>query len=264
MPNSVEQNNIKEQIKADLDKARQEGQLRSDRIREIVRNAVVEMRQEVKAGSGEARSLIKDVISTVFESLQSRGKEVKEEVTASIEGVIDGISESRRAAIAKTEAEIQKLQAQVSQEENELHTDVEQTLQEIETTSKSSPGMLQEAVNTAVNALKNTEEGEMLQKRYAQLQAQLAIVKANLAARYGDQFDEVQKHLDNAKEWYESARESQPEGTTLVQQKQSDVEEKLGEAGSALARGEKRVKQLLRELLHTATTAFEERSNRSK
>jgi len=264
MPNSVDQKNIKEQIKTDLEKARQEGQLRTDRIREIVRNAVAEMREEVKAGSGEARSLIKDVISTVFDSLQSKGKEVKEEVTASIEGVIDGVSESRRAAIAKTEAEIQKLQSQINQEENELHTDVEQALQEIETTSKSSPGALKEAVDSAITSFKNSEEGMLLQKRYAQLQAQLAIVKANLAARYGDRFDDVQKHLDDAKTWYENARESQPEGTTIVQQKQSDVEQKMGEAGSALARREKRVKQLLRELLHSVTASFEERSNRSK
>jgi len=34
-----------------------------------------------------------------------------------------------------------------------------------------------------------------MKKRYAQLQAQTAILRANLAARYG-RYEEVKKHLD--------------------------------------------------------------------
>ena len=259
MPDTIQQNNIKGKIESDLQKAKQEGQLRAERVREIVRSAVSEATQEVKTGSGEIRSIIQEVASTVFHLLQDRGQNAKEEVTASIEGVIDGISQARRDVIARTEAEIQKLQTQVSEKETELHQDIDQALTEIETTGKQSSNDLRTAIESAINSLKESEEGEMLQKRYAQLQAQLSILKANLAARYGDRFDEIQQHLNDSKAWYETARQSQQE-TTLVEQKQTEVEQKIGEAGSALARREKRVKSMLRDLLHSMTNLFEERS----
>lgn len=262
MPNTIQQDNIKEKIESDLQKAKQEGQLRADRVREIVRSAVSEATKEVKTGSSEIRSIIKEVASTVFHVLQDRGKNAKEEVTASIEGVIDGISQVRRDSIVKTETEIKKLQAQVNESETELHQDIDQALTEIETTGQHGSSDLKVAIESAINNLKESEEGVMLQKRYAQLQAQLSILKANLAARYGDRFEEIQQHLDDSKAWYESARQSQPEGTTLVQQKQTEVEQKMGEAGSALARREKRVKAMLRDLLHSMTHAFDDRSSK--
>lgn len=256
---NIQQNNIREKVESDLQKAKQEGQLRAERVREIVRSAVSEATQEVKTGSSEIRSIIKEVASTVFHLLQDQGRNAKEEVTASIEGVIDGISQARRDAIARTEAEIQKLQTQVSEKETELHQDIDQALTEIETTGKQSSSDLGAAIESAISGLKESEEGELLQKRYAQLQAQLSILKANLAARYGDRFDEIQQHLNDSKAWYEAARRSQQE-TTVVEQKRTDFEQKIGEAGSALARREKRVKSMLRDLLHSMTHAFEERS----
>ncbi|HEY9698698.1 MAG TPA: histidine kinase [Trichocoleus sp.] len=262
MPNTIQQDHIKEKIESDLQKAKQEGQLRADRVREIVRSAVSEATKEVKTGSSEIRSIIKEVASTVFHVLQDRGKNAKEEVTASIEGVIDGISQVRRDSIVKTETEIKKLQAQVNDSETELHQDIDQALTEIETTGQQGSSDLKVAIESAINNLKESEEGVMLQKRYAQLQAQLSILKANLAARYGDRFEEIQQHLDDSKAWYENARQSQPEGTTLVQQKQTEVEQKMGEAGSALARREKRVKAMLRDLLHSMTHAFDDRSSK--
>lgn len=93
-----------------------------------------------------------------------------------------------------------------------------------------------------------------MKKRYGQLQTQLAIVKANLAVRYGDRYDEVKHHLDNAKIWHESAKNQADDlESGLVQQKQVEFETKLGQAGTAVARKEKEVKRLLKELWHTVT-----------
>ena len=104
------------------------------------------------------------------------------------------------------------------------------------------------------SGVKNTEEASLLKKRYSQLQTQLAIVKANLAVRYGDRYDEVKHHLDNAKTWHESAKtQAEYLEPGLVQEKQVEFEAKLGQAGSAVARKEKEVKRLLKELWHTIT-----------
>jgi hypothetical protein len=96
-----------------------------------------------------------------------------------------------------------------------------------------------------------------MKKRYAQLQAQLSVLQANLSARYGERYDEVKKHLDDAKTWYERSQPKAEAAAEQVKQKRIEVEHKLGEAGAALARREQRVKQLLKELWHSITEPSE-------
>jgi hypothetical protein len=75
-----------------------------------------------------------------------------------------------------------------------------------------------------------------------------------LTSRYGAQYEDVQRHLDNAKTWHENAKQQSDKIVPgQLQQKQSEFESKMGEAGSALARREKRIKQLLKELWQTVT-----------
>jgi predicted component of type VI protein secretion system len=255
MPGQTEERNTSpqiEQIKAELQKARQEGQLRSDRIREIVRTAIAQSTTEIKQGSGEIRSIVKGTLAAVIESLQDRGKAVQEDVSASIEGIVEGISQSRREAISKSQSELTQLQGQIQDQENQMNTEIEQTLTEIRETGSASSADVREAIQNAINTLQDTEEAMLLRKRYAQLQAQLAILKANLAARYGEQYDDLKHHLDDAKAWYESSRKNvSTTEPTPVEQKQTEFEQKIGEAGTAIARKEKQVKQILKELLHT-------------
>jgi alpha-L-arabinofuranosidase len=99
-----------------------------------------------------------------------------------------------------------------------------------------------------------------MKKRYAQLQAQLAIVQANLSARYGEQYEQVKDYLDEAKTWYEKAKEDPEIVTEKVSQTRNTFEQKLGEAGSAIAQKEQKIKHRLRELWDSLSESF----NRSK
>lgn len=244
---------IKTKIAADLEKAREEGKLRSDRIREIVQSAVSQATLELKEGSTEIRSVVRDAVSTVIENLKEKGEEVKEEVTASVQGAIQGISSARRNAIAKNQAEIEQLQTRIDAEEKELQKEIDGALIEIEATGKDKPPGIKASIESAINSLKDTEEVSLLQKRYAQLKAQLAILQANLAARYGERYEDARKHLDDAKTWYERAQPQAEVVADQVKQKRTEFENKLGEAGTALAKKEQRVKQLLKELWETIT-----------
>lgn len=241
-----------EQIKTELRKAQQEGQLRSERIREIVRTAIAQSATELKQGSGEIRSIVKGTLAAVIDSLQDRGKAMQEDVSASIEGIVEGVSQSRREAISKSQSELTQLQNQIQDQENQMNAEIEQTLTEIGETGSTSSADVREAIQNAVVTLQDTEEAILLRKRYAQLQAQLAILKANLSARYGEQYEDLKHHLDDAKGWYESSRRNA--STTEIsplEQKQSEFERKMGEAGTAIARKEKQAKQILKELLNT-------------
>jgi hypothetical protein len=241
-----------EQIKADLRKAQQEGHLRSERIREIVRTAIAQSATELKQGSGEIRSIVKGTLAAVLESIQERGKAVQEDVSASVEGIVEGISQSRRETISRSQSELNQLQSQIQVEEEQMNAEIEEALVEINTTGSTLSDDKRDAIKNAIATLQDTEEVALLRKRYAQLQAQLAILKANLAARHGEQYEDLKHHLEDAKVWYNNSRKNADiNEPNLVQQKQTEFERKMGEAGTAIARKEKQAKQVLKELLHS-------------
>jgi hypothetical protein len=256
--------NIKEQIQTDLNQAKETGQLRTERIREIVKSAVSQVASEVKEGSSELRMLVRDAISAVIENLQAKGTEIKEEVTASIEGALEGVNHKRHENIIQTQSELKRLQAQLDSEEEKLQQDVDLILADIEETGKEKTADTKNVIDSAVNTIKDSEEVALLKKRYSQLQAQLAIVRANLAARYGGRSEEIQNYLEEAKTWYNQARPQAEVVATQVAQKRSQLDDKLGEAGTAIARKELQVKQTLRELLLATADLFKEKDTADK
>lgn len=257
-------NNIKEQIKTDLQQAKETGQLRVERVREIVKSAVSQVISEFKEGSTDIRMIVKDAVSTVVENFQEKGSELKEEVTASIEGALEAVNSKRHEAIAKTQAEVKQLQAQLDEQEDKIQQEVDGILAEIQDTGKDTSNNTKTAIESAINAIKNSEEVGLLQKRYAQLQTQLAIVKANLTARYGGRSEEVKGYLEDAKTWVGQARPKAEVVVTQVQEKHSQLDQQLGEAGTAIAKKERQVKQLLRELLLTGADFLKDKEHSNK
>ena len=253
----------KERIVADLQQAKQTGQLKTEKIREIIKNAVAEAVSEVKEGRSEITNLIQDAIAAVTETAKETGSEVKDEVTASIQGAIDGISEARRQKIAQTQSEITTLEAEVVAEEQELQQEIDKALSEVKTKNDSqSDNKVQEAIAEAVINISNSEEFAILQKHYARLKAQTAVLQANLANRYGEQYEEVGKYLEDAKVWYGKAKEDPEVFTEPVKRKTAEFEEKLSVTGSAAARKEKQLKQLLLELWREIKEIFQEKNSK--
>ncbi|MEY2911514.1 MAG: hypothetical protein RLZZ184_823, partial [Cyanobacteriota bacterium] len=197
--------NIKEQIQLDLRQAKETGQLKSERIREIVKSAVSQVSSEFQEGSHELSNLVNDAVSTVIDNLQEKSSEVKEGVVASIEGAMEAINLKKHSNIVQTQAEIKQLQAKLDQEEEKLQTEIEGIFTKIVETSQDKSVDTKIAINSAINSIKDSEEVGLLRKRYAQLQAQLAIVRANLFARYSGSNQEVQDYLNEAKQWYEKS-----------------------------------------------------------
>ena len=253
----------KERIIADLQQAKQTGELRTEKIREIIKNAISEMVFEVKSGRGEIASLIQDAIAAVTETVKESGGEVKDEVTASIQGVIDGVSQARRQKIANTQSEITTLEAQVVKDEQELQTEIDEALAEVKSNKNNQHNKVKESIAEAIINISNSEEFTILQKHYARLKAQTAVLQANLANRYGEQYGEVSKYLEDAKVWYDKAKEDPEVFTEPTKRKRAEFEEKLGSTGAAVARKEKQVKQLLKELWQEVREIFHEKNSNS-
>lgn len=247
-------NSVKERISNDLQRAKSEGSLRTDRIRQIVKAAIEQAVAELKEGSVEIRTVAQDAFAAVLENVQDQGQKTKDDLQASVEGIIEGVSASRRDAIAETQTQIQELQTQIDKQEQQLESDVSGALVQIESTGQQSSSAIKDALNEILNRLRDREEFSTMKSQYARLKAQLAILDANLAARYGERYDDVKQHLETAKTWYASAKtEAEREGIDKVQKTQVEVEAKMSELGGAIARKEARVKELLKELWVTVT-----------
>ena len=247
----------KEKILSNLQQARQTGQLKTENIRNIVRTAVSETLSEVKEGKTEISSLVQEAIAAVVEIFQDKEGEIKEQVTASIEGAIEGISNARKEAISKTQSQIQTLQVKVEKEEEQLQQEIDRVLEDIQINSQDKSAQIKEAISSAIHTVQNSEEVALLQKRYAQLKAQLAIVQANLAGRYGESYGNVSQYLDEAKTWYERAKENPEVFTVRIEEKHKEFEHKLGETGKAIAQKERQVKKLLSELWKSISEIFQ-------
>lgn len=246
----------KDKIINNLQQAKETGQLKTENIRDIVKNAVAEAVSEAKEGRTEIVTLIKEAIAAVSEIYQDKKGEIKEEVSASIEGAIEGISNARREAISQTQSEIQTLEVKVVEEERELQQEIDGALQELQTESKDKSVQVKDAIASVITNLENSEEVALLQKRYAELKAQLAIIQANLATRYGPSYGNVNQYLEDAKKWYDKAKENPEVFTGKIEAKQQEFEQKLGETGTAIAKRERQVKQLLKELWKAVSEVF--------
>jgi uncharacterized coiled-coil protein SlyX len=181
-------------------------------------------------------------------------------VTASVEGVLEGISRARHKQIAETEAEVNRLQAQLDEQEGKLEQDVEEGLAGLKEAGRELSTEVRDQIDHAIEAIRNSEEATLLKRRYAQLQAQAAILRANLAARSEAYYDRAQGHLEDAKRWYDQARPQAEITKAKADQKIEEFDTKLGEAGTALARRERKVRQLLKDLLKQATDVLKDGS----
>ena len=244
----------KEKIISNLQQAKQTGELKSEKIKEIIRTAIAEAVSEAKESREEISNLVKDAVSAVVEIFQDKKGEIQEEITASIEGAIEGIASVRKGVIDSTKSEIKTLQVKVENEEKQLQQQIDNVLEDLQDQAQKEATNSKDAIVAAISAIKNSEEVALLQKRYAQLKAQLAIIQANLANRYGD--SNIDQYLEDAKTWYEKAKNNPEIFTEKVAKQQQKFEQKLGEAGTAIAKKERQIKQLLKELWKSISEIF--------
>ncbi|MGL5807198.1 MAG: histidine kinase [Xenococcaceae cyanobacterium] len=254
----------KNRIKEALEQAKQEGQLRAEKIKEIARNAVSETKWELTEGRQQINTLIRDAVAAVVELFQDKSGDFKEEITASLEGTIEGIRKARGQAISQERTDLKQLQSKLDRSEAEFQQEIDSALVQIEDTQTERSEKVKVAIADAIYTIKNSEEVALLQKRYAQLKAQLAIVEANLADRYGDRYEDVKHYLDEAKTWYERAKENPEVFTERVESRRVEFENQLSNAGTSVARGEQQMKLILQQLWHSITELFHERKAEAK
>lgn len=245
---------IRERVSEDLGKAKSEGGLRADRIRAIVKAAVAQAIAEVKEGSGEIGTIAREAIAAVADDVKGKGQDVAEDLRASVEGAVEGISEKRRQTIAETQAQVDVLQGEIIQQEQQLQSEIEGALMKIEEAgNENEKAHLQAVIASVIANLRDSEAFASMQEQYGKLKAKLAILDANMAARYGERYEDVRKHLDTARVWYDDSKtQMEQSGHAPAHQQRVEFEQKLSNLGTALAHKEKQIKEKLKDLWLTA------------
>lgn len=99
-----------------------------------------------------------------------------------------------------------------------------------------------------------SEEAVLLRKRYAELEAQAALLKAQLAASADATREQAQSYLDEAKAWYARAQSQAKETARLELQK---MQKRIDDTKVALKEGEKQAGKKLSDLLKWAAERVE-------
>lgn len=265
-------NPIKEQIAADLQKAKATGGTRVERIRKIFQEAFSQTAVELREGTDELRTIAKGSTSVVIDSLKTKQQSEKSPVVTPVEVKIEDDQPSDDQPV---EVIIDVVpQVQVAQPEI-VQTQVTETPIAIEPqtaadqivrieTNESAKSSANDDLVASIRALirrlfrtfKQSESYATLQQQLAKLKQQLQTVDAKLTERYGDRYgtvkQEVEQNAAKAKVWYENAKvDASRNGSHWVEQKQAEMEVKLGETGATIAHKEQEIKQILKERWQT-------------
>lgn len=270
MANPV-RDSVKDNVTGQIEKAKAEGRNRAENIREIVKNAVMQAVSELKEGSGEIGIIVKEAIGGVIADLKGNQKELGQaetnaQIGASIEGAIAGSTYHRQEAIAQRQAKLSELQAILDQQQQELDQEIEKALIDInadvmEEDSAEIPALKEmnlkeinlKQVSKGINLEVNRNQLGILSGQYLNLKSRLTEIDQKLMNRYGDRYGEIKQQLEKqvelGKDWYEHQKAlAQTSGTIPLLEKQEQVEEKLSNFGSFVAKKEQEIIQNIQKL----------------
>lgn len=166
-------------------------------------------------------------------------------------------SEWASGALADAQARIMKARETATKKVDRQLQSLAADVQEVRATLAATPAVARERLDGLISeteahlqemrqATLETEEAQRLQRRYAQIEAQAALLRAQLAELSDETGETVAAHLDDALAWYRSTREGASEewqsGLTEItgaieaaQRKIAEDREQAAAAISALA-----------------------------
>lgn len=160
-------------------------------------------------------------------------------------------SQAKEAATAEAQRELQALANRVQQAQDGLAAAPAEARQEIDD--------LISAAETRLSAYKQavleTDEAKLLGKRYAQIEAQAALLRAHLSEKADETGELTAAYLDEAKAWYGSTKEDASAKwqaglskiTADINAAKDLVLSKRDEAGAAISDLTKRAAEFVRE-----------------
>lgn len=130
---------------------------------------------------------------------------------------------------------------------------VQQAVREESDNAKSHISALvmstEERIQAYGKTIQESEEAKLLKKRYGQIEAKAALLKANLAERSDATGKQAAAYLDESKVWYNSLK---TQSSQRWENELSDMSARIDEAKQAVERKDKQARAKLAELLEQA------------
>jgi hypothetical protein len=211
----------------------------------------------------QARSAaLKDEAATRYALAQAKAAALKARVALEI----DKSPEKAKQALQDAENYLQQAKdsaskataEQITQLQNQAQT-AQQAVRENADTAKSDLGALvtstEERIQSYGKTIQESEEAKLLKKRYGQLEAKAALLKANLAAKTDVTGKQTAAYLDESRAWYNSLKSqaSQRWDKELI-----DMSTRIDEAKQAVERKDRQTRAKLADLLERAAVILKD------
>lgn len=149
------------------------------------------------------------------------------------------IREIIQSAAAQSMSELKEGIGEIRSTASQSFSTVAQTLSDTETTETTAPSIFDTIRIGLIN----------------QVRGQLVNLDAKLATRYGDRYAIAKQRFGLFRSWYNNSKANAAAiGVDPVQQKQAQIELKVGEQGAFVARKEQQIRQQVKELLSATIT----------
>lgn len=179
---------------------------------------------------------IKDRITTDFQKVKTQGGTR-----------VVRIGEIVREAASQAVTELKAGSSEVGTIAKDSFSTIASTLNE--ESSNSSEETTSSSSKTAIKNLFTTLKNRLS----VELKSRWLTLDATLTTRYGDRYSAVKQRVEKLADQYNNAiANAEAQGSDPLHQKQTEFENKVGEAGTSVARKEQQIRQQLKDLLQTA------------
>lgn len=206
-------------------------QLRSAALRDeaVTRYALV----QAKAAALNAR------IAFEIDKSPERAQQALQDAESYLKQIKDSSSKATMDEIAQLQDKIQVAQQAVREEANDAKSRISNVVISID-----------ERIQSYGQTIQESEEAKILKKRYAQLEANAALLQANLAEKSDTTRKQVANYLDESRAWYQGmkAKTSQRWNKNI-----EDMSTRIDQAKKAVERKDKQARAKLAELLDRAS-----------
>ena len=201
-------------------------------------------------------AMVQREIATRYALTQAKASALKARVALEI----DNAPERAQQALQEAESFLQQAKVnaseatmgQITQLQNKVQSS-QQAIREKTDNAKSHISILvtsiEEQLQTYGKTIQESEEAKLLKRRYIQLEAKAALLKARLAEKTDATGKQAAAYLDESKAWYDSMKS---QASQRWEKELTDMSVQIDEAKQAVERKDKQARAKLAELLEKA------------
>jgi hypothetical protein len=235
----VELQALSDRSESALNTAMAQTQARSVALKEeaVTRYALV----QVKAAALKAR------IALEIDKSPEKVQQALQDAENYLQQAKASASKATAEQVAQLQGKVQAAQQAVREKTNDAKTRVSDVVVSTEENLQAYGKTIQES-----------DEIKLLKKRYGQLEAQAALLKANLAAKSDATGEQAAAYLDESRAWYDSLKSQTSQSWN---KELADMSARIDEAKQAVERKDKQARAKLADLLDRAAAMLKDKES---